>query len=155
LNVDIVIGIPGAGKSTFIQKNFPNHTKIDMFDFQKSTKNTSIDVLDSQYQFYAAIEKTVRREDVSEIACEGTLLTKNRRMQVYQAIKCGSDCIDKVNLYCVIPNKADYLSRNSNEETYNLYVDVFEFPASNEPFDNIFIINGSDQIFNIKVEEDV
>jgi hypothetical protein len=155
LNVNVVIGIPGAGKSTYIQKKFPNQEVVDMLTFQNNGKNAFLDIIDSQYLFYAAVEKAVRQEDISELICEGTLLTQNRRMQVYQAIKTGCDKIEKINLYCIIPNKADYLLRNSNEEIYDMYVDVFEFPVSTEPFDNIFIINGSEQIFNIKVEEGV
>ena len=90
MHIVIVAGPMCAGKSTYIQKNFPNHTVIDLYAFQDGMDFPTYETVMKSYEECrdALIEAIKRGEDV---VLEHTLLKQKRRPMYIDAIRSVTD----------------------------------------------------------------
>lgn len=143
MRIIFIMGVPGAGKSTYAKKNFPDFTFIDLKDFQKKYASSSIETIAKTYDECrdALIEAIKRNEDV---IMEHTLLKAVRREVYIKAVKEVTDTpieiivmnppkeIIKENLY-----KRDNIT---GDWLLNTNLDILEIPTIDEGFDSVTVV---------------
>ena len=141
--VNIVMGPPCSGKSTFIKNTFPDATVIDLFDFQKNKPFATVEsVMESYIEAKDALVAVLKEN--KKVVLEHTLLRAIRREIYVNAIKEVTD--EPINIYVLIPEKATFVefSKRRKCPTDDRYIaDLFgtlEIPTQNEGFDNVYVI---------------
>ena len=145
MTIKIVMGIPCAGKSTFIKKYFPNSTKIDLYDFQQRYEEPCIASTIKSYEDarIALVEAINNGEDV---VFEHTLLKAIRREIYVRTIKNITN--EPIDIYLINPPlqrfKENHLIRFGDEfrdDDLTLYHKLLELPTKEEGFANVYIVD--------------
>lgn len=141
--VNIVMGPPCSGKSTFIKNTFPDFKVVDLFDFQKDKKFISVEsVMESYIETKNALIEALKEN--KNVVLEHTLLRAIRREMYVNAIKEVTD--EPINIYVLIPEKATFIefSKQRKCPTDDRYfMDLFgtlEIPTQEEGFANVYVI---------------
>ena len=141
MSVIIVAGPPCAGKSTFIKKNFPDRTVIDVYDYQQSIVSVE-SVMQSYYDCKDALVLALQRGE--SVVLEHTLLKAKRRPMYIDAIRSITD--QDIDIYFIVPNLETYIQRQRSrncyrgEEDSQMTLDIIELPTKEEGFNNVYII---------------
>jgi len=140
--VIFVIGLPCSGKSTFIQNNFSDFYKIDLFDYQENIPRTVEGVWTSYENCKdALIEALLNHEN---IVFEHTLFKAIRREYYIQAIQ----AVKKTDMviYLINPSTSRIL-KNAKKRNVLMSRDeieqskkILEIPNKKEGFKEIHII---------------
>lgn len=143
--VVFVIGIPCAGKSTYIKKHYPDYKKVDLYDYQKQAMSV-VDILKSYEDCKQNLIESIKTCD--KVVMEHTLLRKERRIPYIEAVRETAE----VHLTCVLVNPSvDRILEN--EELRGLHksregildnLKLLEIPEDGDGFDEIVIINDFD-----------
>lgn len=88
----VVAGVSSTGKSSFIERNFPNHRKIDWYDYQSCTKNPDQEN-EPLYKRYERFMDDIAEaaKDGEDIVIENTFYKKVRRTELIEKIREVSD----------------------------------------------------------------
>lgn len=143
--VIFVIGPAGAGKTTFINKMFPNYKKIDLYDYQIGKKVSQEDIMRSYEECRDALIEAVKNEE--NVVLEHTLLLSKRRPMYIDAVRSVSDC--PIDVYCILPTpevlRAHRIERGASSLASITYakseLTMFEIPKKEDGFRNIIIVN--------------
>ena len=142
MNVYFVIGPSCAGKSTYIQNNFPNVLKIDLLDYQKDLFSIS-DVFKSYEDCKNALIEAVKTG--KDVVLEHTMLMCKRRPPYIEAVRQNCDC----KLICIVLKPSARKLQNRQKKQYGYRPDIthakemlniLEIPSKDEGFDEIIII---------------
>jgi len=134
--VTFVMGIPNAGKSTYIKKNFPDYVVLDVLDYQKKIwKDWEFPTVDQIMQSYLDLLEDMKKyliEGKTDIIVEHTLLRACRREMYLDELKKFN--VEK-NIICIMVKKEDYTSIGYDEN-----MEVLEYPTIEEGWDKTDII---------------
>lgn len=143
--VVFVIGIPCAGKSTYIKKHYSDYKKVDLYDYQKQAMSV-VDILKSYEDCKQNLIESIKTCD--KVVMEHTLLRKERRIPYIEAVRETAE----VHLTCVLVNPSvDRILEN--EELRGLHksregildnLKLLEIPEDGDGFDEIVNINDFD-----------
>ena len=149
MQIKIVMGIPCAGKSTFIKNNFPDYTIIDLYDYQKNTWPSVDNIMKSYEDARDALILAIKNNE--DVVLEHTLLKACRREMYIQAIREVTDA--PIDIYVINPNvtkvKSHAKKRGINKTKENILYEkeILEIPTLDEGFNSIKIIkNNKDYI---------
>ena len=158
MSVIIVAGPTCAGKSTFIKDHFPNHTVIDLFDFQKDFKFINVhDVLISYEQCRDALKAAIMRGE--DVVLEHTLLKRMRRPMYIDAIR---ECTDQpIEMYFLMPSD-EQLIKQMRERSYASDIktarnmkEVAELPTLDEGYTVLHIISDEPDVSRVERSESI
>lgn len=158
MSVIIVAGPTCAGKSTFIKDHFPNHTVIDLFDFQKDFKFINVhDVLISYEQCRDALKAAIMRGE--NVVLEHTLLKRMRRPMYIDAIR---ECTDQpIEMYFLMPSD-EQLIKQMRERSYASDIktakgmkEVAELPTLDEGYAVVHIISDEPGVSRVERSESI
>lgn len=149
MTIKIVMGIPCAGKSTFIKKHFPNSTKIDLYDFQKQYEFLNLfNTIQSYEDTRQALIKAIKNKE--DVVLEHTLLKAIRREVYVKSIKDITD--EPIDIYLIHPPlqrfKKNHIIRfgdEFNDEDLIQYYELLELPTKEEGFANVYVVNDIDK----------
>ena len=157
MSVIIVAGPTCAGKSTFIKDHFPNHTVIDLFDFQKDFKYITVsDVLLSYEKCKEALIKAL--QEGKEVVLEHTLLKQQRRPMYIDAIRSVTN--EPIEMYFLMPSDEQLIkqmrerSYASDIKTAQSMKEVAEFPTLDEGYAVVHIISDDPEISRVERKDD-
>lgn len=157
MSVIIVAGPTCAGKSTFIKDHFPNHTVIDLFDFQKDFKYITVsDVLLSYEKCKEALIKAL--QEGKEVVLEHTLLKQQRRPMYIDAIRSVTN--EPIEMYFLMPSDEQLIkqmrerSYASDIKTAQSMKEVVEFPTLDEGYAVVHIISDDPEISRVERKND-
>lgn len=144
MTIKIVMGIPCAGKSTFIKKYFPNSRKIDLYDFQKQYKKINyFDIMQSYEDVKNELLESIRNNE--DVILEHTLLKAIRREMYIEAIKEITD--EPIDVYLIHPtiqrfkeNHAIRLGEEFHDDELKEYFDTLEIPTTKEGFAHVYLV---------------
>ena len=151
MRIVFVIGPPGAGKSTYVKRNFPDADAVDLYDFQENC-STVADVARSYDEAEEALREALKRslekerrgEDGGTVVLEHTLLRAKRRPQYVDAVRSLTDAPIEIHVVC--PSREEYARRcrktglfSGPFESYEAY-DMLETPKENEGFSKITFV---------------
>ena len=156
MNVIIVAGPTCSGKSTFIKDHFPNHTVVDLFDFQKDLPCICVDTVLASYEhcrdaLTAAID---RGEDV---VLEHTLLKQKRRPMYIAAIREHTDA--PIEMYFLMPSDEQLLKQMQERKYANdmrtviAMKETAELPTLDEGYAVVHIISDDPEIAHVERED--
>ena len=141
MKITFVMGIPGAGKSTYIKEHFKDRKILDLWDFQ-----THAISYDEVWKSYLDIQKELIEaiKNDEDVVMEHTLLKGIRRKMYIDSVKEVTDC----PIECIIinPPRIELSKRRTErfgddcDETLNMYYDALEIPTVEEGFSKITII---------------
>ena len=139
--IKIVMGLPCAGKSTFIENNFEGIKKIDLYDYQ-----TNIMRQDEVWKSYEDVKDEIikRIKNNEDFVVEHTLLKAIRRKYYIDAIREVTQ--EPIEIWLIKPNEEQYLKQckmrdiNHTSEDYKWYMDILEIPTIEEGFSKVHII---------------
>lgn len=144
MSVIIVAGPTCSGKSTFIQKNFPHHKVIDVYDFQKDFRYICIDnVMESYIQCKDALVAAIKESE--NVVLEHTLLKAKRRAMYVEAIKEVTD--DPIEMYFLLPSDKQLLKQMKKRKYSKSLVEaqkmreLAELPTISEGYSVVHIIS--------------
>lgn len=143
MKISIVMGIAGAGKSTYIKEHFEDIKVIDLFDFQEDINLFSTDDIMKSYEACrdALIEEIKKGNDV---VLEHTLLKAKRRKMYIDAIREVTDA--PIECILIYPKKEELkrrkIKRNifSCDEHIDAEISTLEIPKVEEGFSNVDIV---------------
>lgn len=143
MKITFVMGIPCSGKSTYIKNNFSDRKVIDLYDYQKNEKFTTIETIKESYEKCknALIDAIKNNEDV---VMEHTLLRAIRRKVYIDAVKSITEC--PIEIVVINPDIKILKQRAEKRDIYNddEYIkemqNTLEIPTKEEGFSNIKII---------------
>lgn len=141
--IKIVMGIPCSGKSYFIEKNFPNIKKIDLYDYQKELSYDKI--WDSYVAVKDEIIKCIKNKE--DFIVEHTLLRAERRKYYIDEIRKVTD--EDIALYFVSCDDKTYKEHcNKRGIPYicldeNPNMEILEKPMLSEGFKEIHFIENT------------
>ena len=147
--IKIVMGLPCAGKSTFIKNNFEGIKKIDLYDYQANIMQQN-EVWKSYEDVKDEIIKCIKNNE--DFVVEHTLLKAIRRKYYIDAIHEVTQ--EPIEIWLIKPNKEQYLKQskmrgiNHTSEDYEWYMNILEIPTTEEGFSKVHIIeiNDTDKI---------
>ena len=157
MSVIIVAGPTCAGKSTFIKDHFPNHTVIDLFDFQKDFKCVTVEgVMKSYEECRDALAAAIDRGE--DVVLEHTLLKAMRRPMYIDAIREHTD--EPIEMYFLMPSD-EQLFRQMKERKYASDIrtaqsmkEIVELPTVAEGYAVVHIISDDPEIARVEREDD-
>ena len=158
MSVIIVAGPTCAGKSTFIKDHFPNHTVVDLFDFQKDFKFINVhDVLISYEQCRDELKAAITRGE--DVVLEHTLLKRMRRPMYIDAIR---ECTDRpIEMYFLMPSD-EQLFKQMRERSYASDIktarsmkEVVELPTLDEGYAVVHIISDEPGVSKVERSESI
>ena len=140
-----VIGVPCAGKSTYIKKYYSDYKKVDLYDYQKKAMSV-VDVLKSYEDCKQELIESIKTCD--KVVMEHTLLKKMRRIPYIEAVRQFED----VHLTCVLINPSvekimeneELRGLNKSREGILSNLEILEIPEDGDGFDEIIIVNDFD-----------
>lgn len=140
-NIIFVIGPACSGKSTYINKYYPNYKKIDLYDYQSNSR-TIPDILKSYEECKKALIEALKEND--NVILEHTLLRTIRREPYIQAVReITTDPINCIVMYPspeILVKNSEKRKLNFNIETAKNYLNTLELPTNNDGFNKIDII---------------
>lgn len=142
MSIKIVAGPMCAGKSTFIKKNFPNHTVVDLYDFQDGIIGTYADVMRSYEECRDELVKAIQRGD--DVVLEHTLLKQCRRPMYIDAIRSVTD--EDIEMYFILPSIDEHIkyaqARNIGADKQYLegIRSIIELPTIEEGYSAVHLI---------------
>lgn len=138
MQITFIMGIPGAGKSTYIKNTYDdeNFIKLDLLDYQQllweDWEMPTVElVFESYTNLLEGIENSIKYG--KDIIVEHTLLKAIRRKIYLDALK-KYDV--KLKIICIKVKKEDYIFKTR----YDDYMDVLEEPTLEEGWDEVGII---------------
>lgn len=139
----IVMGVPGAGKSTFIKEKFSDYKKVDIWDFQDFAFPTQ----ENLYKAFIDCKDTLLDaiQTNENVVLEHTLFRAIRRKFYLEEIRKVYN--GPIDLYFITPDdetiNKNNLSRGSFSTISNVqaYKAALETPLKEEGFDNVYVIN--------------
>ena len=141
MRIVFVIGPPGAGKSTYVKKEFPNAEVVDLWNFQKFTSATVESVWksyqDCEKALKEALERAKKKEEAGEqatVVLEHTLLMAKRRPMYVSAVREITD--DPIEVHVVYPNLREYKRRCREAGLFSgeyVQLDAYEMFESPKP----------------------
>ena len=144
MSITIVMGPACAGKSHFIQTNYPNATVIDLYDFQKRGFSCVEDVWKSYEACADALKKAIKEKENNKIILEHTLLKRIRREWYISQIREVTD--EDIDIICIAPSTTTLCERakkrkididtSDAEETLS----ILELPTVDEGYANVTIL---------------
>lgn len=155
----VVAGVSATGKSSFIERNFPDHRKIDWFDYQLGGPNIHkiVGGIDKRYEkFMDDIEKAAGNGE--DIVIENTLYKKIRRTELIERIRSVSDA--PIYLYVMeisedryVTNYADRFKHGDKaKEYYKSEKSEIEPFTDDEGFARICRVSDGEGDFNWRIE---
>jgi predicted kinase len=144
MSVIIVAGPTCSGKTTFIKNNFPNHTVIDLFDFQKDIVFASYEnIMQSYIECRDALVAALKRGE--DVVLEHTLLKAMRREMYINAIRSVTDA--PVEMYFLMPSD-EQLFKQMKERKYPGSIataqqmkQIAEIPTTSEGYAVVHVIS--------------
>lgn len=144
MSVIIVAGPTCSGKSTFIQKNFPQHKIIDIYDFQKDFRFINIDnVMESYVQCKDALVAAIKESE--NVVLEHTLLKAKRRAMYVDAIKEVTD--QPIEIYFLFPSEKQLLKQMKKRKYSKVLAEaqtmreLAELPTVSEGYHVVHIVS--------------
>lgn len=153
MSVIIVAGPTCAGKSTFIKDHFPDHTVVDLFDFQKDFKYVTVEgVMQSYEECKNALQAALRQG--KNVVLEHTLLKQMRRPMYIDAIR---ECTNEpIEMYFLVPSDEQLIkqmrerSYASDIKTARSMKEVIELPTLSEGYAVVHIISDDPNISHVE-----
>ena len=153
MSVIIVAGPTCAGKSTFIKDHFPDHTVVDLFDFQKDFKYVTVEgVMQSYEECKNALQAALRQG--KNVVLEHTLLKQMRRPMYIDAIR---ECTNEpIEMYFLVPSDEQLIkqmrerSYASDIKTAQSMKEVIELPTLSEGYAVVHIISDDPNISHVE-----
>ncbi len=153
MSVIIVAGPTCAGKTTFIQDHFPNHTVIDLFQFQKDFLFLSVDaVMESYVKCCDALVEAIKRGE--DVVLEHTLLKQKRRPMYIDAIREHTD--SPIEMYFLMPSDEQLFAQMKERkfakdiETAKKMKEIAELPTLDEGYAVVHIISDDPEIAHVE-----
>lgn len=148
MSITFVMGIAGAGKSTYIKGKFPDCTVIDLYDFQKNgyVLNSGMSFEEQCLQSYYACRDAVVEaiKNGEDVVMEHTLLRAIRREMYVEAVKNVTD--EPIDIIVINPPVDTIKERwslrklNPTDEEIKYNLSVLEIPTKEEGFRNITVV---------------
>lgn len=168
INLRMVVGIPGCGKSTFIEKRIENYNTVhisrDKVRFSLLTENDDYFAKENETwkQFIANIQKAID-DGIENIYIDATHISERARNKVFDALKLNSN-VDIHLIYFDVPInvcldrnfKRIGLARVPDSAVYNMYHSLTK-PTFQEKYRyaSISIIDENGLMVDRKVASDV
>lgn len=141
MRIVFVMGPACGGKSTFINKNFSEFKKIDLFDFQTDFMSVE-EVAESYKRCMEALLDVIRNNE--DVVLEHTFLKAKRRKVYIDAIKQITNV--PIEAYFIFPSDEEMI-KNARQRgirltntTINGYREIADFPTVDEGFETVTII---------------
>ena len=152
MSVIIVAGPTCAGKSTFIKDHFPQHTVVDLFDFQKNFKFVNPElVFESYIKCRDALVEALKQG--KEVVLEHTLLKAKRRAMYIDAIRSVTDA--PIEMYFLMPSDKQ-LFKQMKARKYTRSLDtakdmkaIAEVPTLEEGYAVVHIISDDNAVARV------
>lgn len=157
MSVVIVAGPMCAGKSTFIKEHFPDHTVVDLYDFQDGIINTYADVMRSYEECRDELVKAIQRGN--DVVLEHTLLKQQRRPMYIDAIRSVTD--EDIEMYFILPSIDEHVkyAQKRNISADKQYIEgvrsVIELPTIDEGYSAVHLIVDGYSIDTTREEENI
>ena len=142
MKIIFVMGPSCGGKSTFIQNNFPNYKKLDLYDYEVKNGFSIPAILQSYDEIKEDLLKAIKNNE--DIVMEHTLLKAIRREVYIDAIKEITDA--PIIGYFILPSDEE-IKINAEKRKVSLYdgeLDnirkILDIPTEEEGFAEIHII---------------
>lgn len=143
MKVTFVIGVAGAGKSTFIKNNFDKDTAIiNLYNYQKNMLLTFKNLQKSYEDCMEDLKKACK--EGKDVVLEHTLLKKMRRLPYIQAVREVTDA--PIDIVVLNPSaetvKERRAKRGINDTIENIRqdIEILEFPDADEGYNSITYI---------------
>jgi predicted kinase len=140
--ITFVCGVPCAGKTTFINKNFPEVEKINIFDYQEDCFLLQ-HYLNAQEKAKSDLLKVALNNDV---VMEHTLLKRKRRIEQIEYLRNGG-YEGEIHLIFLNPPitilEKRIMERHKTKSSLNFlknHTDIVELPTEDEGFTSITIL---------------
>lgn len=146
----VVTGIPGAGKSHFIDSQLKEGSDIyvDLRELQQTHK----DIIEAEYLFYAEIERYLREttNKNSRLILETVLAKSFRRralLRFFKTLAEGLQIEVEFHLILIHPSKNRYYEnlrarfpyRTSEGDLYERQLELYDSPSKEEGWDEVKI----------------
>lgn len=148
MRVVFVVGPPGAGKSTYVRREFQDADVVDLWDFQDydvaSVEAVWQSYLDCEKALKEALVRAKEREENGEdatVVLEHTLLMRKRRPMYVDAVREITDA--PIEIHVLFPDEREYKRRCREAGLFlGEYVDMssyelFEAPREDDGFSEI------------------
>ena len=140
--ITFVCGVPCSGKTTFINKNFPNSIKLNIFDYQEDCFLLQ-HYIDAQEKAKSDLLQIALLNDV---VMEHTLLKKKRRLEQIEFLRNGG-YDGEIHLIFLNPPmdilEKRTLQRHKTQSSLNFlknHSDIVELPTKEEGFTSVSIL---------------
>ena len=139
--VVFVIGPACAGKSTFIQNNFPDYKVINLYDYQKHFMTVD-EVWESYLKCRDDLKDAIKNNE--NVVLEHTLLKKERRVMYIEAVKEVTD--SPIDIYVMLPDIETLLERRkerkiiTSRKMTESELEMCDIPTHEDGFNKIEII---------------
>lgn len=139
MKITFVMGVPCAGKTTYIKNNFQNRTIIDLYDYQQKLLSLK-DVALSYEKCKEALIKAIQNNE--DVVMEHTLLKSIRRIPYIEAIREITD--SPIEIILLNPSMK-ILKKNVEKRKCALCyseagLDILEIPKKEEGFSKIILV---------------
>lgn len=139
----IVMGIPGSGKSHYIEENFKDRKVFDLYKYQVDYPILGIEeVIESYEKIKEDVVKALK--DGEDVVMEHTLLKAARRKPYLDAFREATD--EPIEIVLINPPKKVIAERKKErkifrgESSIDAELEILEVPTEKEGFDKITII---------------
>lgn len=139
----IVMGIPGSGKSHYIEENFKDRKVFDLYKYQVDYPILGVEeVIESYEKIKEDVIKALK--DGEDVVMEHTLLRAIRRKPYLDAFREATD--EPIEIILINPPKKVIVERKKErkifigESSIDAELECLEIPTEEEGFDKITII---------------